>query len=181
MEYHHISSERLTIAGLKELVDSRRPIALSDELRHRIIRCRKYISVGSDELSQLQRNLVMSHSCGTGEQVPSEIVRLMLLLKIRSLSYGYSGVRLETVERLVDFYNNDIIPASKNIMAVLNSIYGNEQFTVQAFYDHLDLFQDAKKKEAEGFERLLSSLNIAIQSGLMTLDEARDRMNNYTA
>ena len=134
MEYHHISSERLTIAGLKELVDSRRPIALSDELRHRIIRCRKYldrkiqnsdqpvygittgfgslcdISVGSDELSQLQRNLVMSHSCGTGEQIPSEIVRLMLLLKIRSLSYGYSGVRLETVERLVDFYNNDILP-----------------------------------------------------------------------
>ena len=134
MEYHHISSERLTIAGLKELVDSRRPIALSDELRHRIIRCRKYldrkiqnseqpvygittgfgslcdISVGSDELSQLQRNLVMSHSCGTGEQVPSEIVRLMLLLKIRSLSYGHSGVRLETVERLVDFYNNDILP-----------------------------------------------------------------------
>ena len=134
MEYHHISSERLTIAGLKELVDSRRPIALSDELRHRIIRCRKYldrkiqnsgqpvygittgfgslcdISVGSDELSQLQRNLVMSHSCGTGEQVPSEIVRLMLLLKIRSLAYGYSGVRLETVERLVDFYNNDILP-----------------------------------------------------------------------
>ena len=68
------------------------------------------ISVGGDELSQLQRNLVMSHSCGTGEQVPSEIVRLMLLLKIRSLSYGYSGVRLETVERLIDFYNNGILP-----------------------------------------------------------------------
>ena len=66
-------------------------------------------------------------------------------------------------------------------MEVMNGIYENEQFTVQAFYDHLDLFQDAKKKEAEGFERLLSSLNIAIQSGLMTLDEARDRMNNYTA
>ena len=68
------------------------------------------ISVGGDELSQLQRNLVMSHSCGTGEQVPSEIVRLMLLLKIRSLSYGYSGVRMETVERLIDFYNNGILP-----------------------------------------------------------------------
>ena len=52
----------------------------------------------------------MSHSCGTGEQVPSEIVRLMLLLKIRSLSYGYSGVRLETVERLIDFYNTGILP-----------------------------------------------------------------------
>ena len=134
MEYHHLTSERLTIAGLKELVDSRKPVSLSDELRHRIIRCRKYldrkiqssgqpvygittgfgslcdISVGGDELSQLQRNLVMSHACGTGEQVPSEIVRLMLLLKIRSLSYGHSGVRLQTVERLIDFYNNDILP-----------------------------------------------------------------------
>ena len=122
MEYHHLSSERLTIAGLKEILDSGKPVALSEELRRRIVRCREYldrkikdsdqpvygittgfgslcdISVGGDELSQLQRNLVMSHSCGTGEQVPSEIVRLMLLLKIRSLSYGYSGVRLETVE-----------------------------------------------------------------------------------
>ena len=134
MEYHHLSSERLTIAGLKEILDSGKPVALNEELRRRIVRCREYldrkiqdsdqpvygittgfgslcdISVGGDELSQLQRNLVMSHSCGTGEQVPSEIVRLMLLLKIRSLSYGYSGVRLETVERLIDFYNNGILP-----------------------------------------------------------------------
>ena len=134
MEYHHLSSERLTIAGLKKILDSGKPVALSEELRRRIVRCREYldrkikdsdqpvygittgfgslcdISVGGDELSQLQRNLVMSHSCGTGEQVPSEIVRLMLLLKIRSLSYGYSGVRMETVERLIDFYNNGILP-----------------------------------------------------------------------
>ena len=134
MEYHHLSSERLTIAGLKEILDSGKPVALSEELRRRIVRCREYldrkikdsdqsvygittgfgslcdISVGGDELSQLQRNLVMSHSCGTGGQVPSEIVRLMLLLKIRSLSYGYSGVRMETVERLIDFYNNGILP-----------------------------------------------------------------------
>ena len=134
MEYHHLSSERLTIAGLKEILDSGKPVALSEELRRRIVRCREYldrkikdsdqpvygittgfgslcdISVGGDELSQLQRNLVMSHSCGTGEQVPSEIVRLMLLLKIRSLSYGYSGVRMGTVERLIDFYNNGILP-----------------------------------------------------------------------
>ena len=134
MEYHHLTPERLTIAGLKEILDSVRPVALNEELRRRIVRCREYldskirnseqpvygittgfgslcdISVGGDELSQLQRNLVMSHSCGTGEQVPSEIVRLMLLLKIRSLSYGYSGVRLETVERLIDFYNNGILP-----------------------------------------------------------------------
>ena len=66
--------------------------------------------MGADELSQLQRNLVMSHACGTGEKVPSQIVRLILLLKIQSLSYGYSGVQLQTVERLVEFYNRDILP-----------------------------------------------------------------------
>ena len=52
------------------------------------------ISVGYDELAQLQKNLVMSHACGTGERVPSEVVKLILLLKIQSLSYGHSGVQL---------------------------------------------------------------------------------------
>ena len=100
----------------------------------RIVRCREYldrkmenperpvygittgfgslcdISVGYDELAQLQKNLVMSHACGTGERVPSEIVKLILLLKIQSLSYGHSGVQLATVERLIDFFNNDVLP-----------------------------------------------------------------------
>ena len=68
------------------------------------------VTVDKNQLSQLQKNLVMSHACGIGEEVPSEIVRLMLLLKIKSLSYGYSGVRLETVNRLVDMYNEEVIP-----------------------------------------------------------------------
>ncbi len=134
MEYHHISAERLTIGRVRELIEKRLPLALSDDARQRIVRCREYldrkmehperpiygittgfgslcnISVGRDELAQLQKNLVMSHACGTGERVPAEIVRLILLLKIQSLSYGYSGVQLATVERLIDFYNNDILP-----------------------------------------------------------------------
>ena len=52
----------------------------------------------------------MSHACGTGDRVPNEIVKLMLLLKVQSLSYGNSGVQLVTVQRLVDFFNNDILP-----------------------------------------------------------------------
>lgn len=134
MDHHHISAERLTVARLQEILDLRMPIALSDDAKRRIVRCREYldrkikeseqpiygittgfgslcnISVGADELSQLQRNLVMSHACGTGEKVPSQIVRLILLLKIQSLSYGYSGVQFQTVERLVEFYNRDILP-----------------------------------------------------------------------
>ena len=109
-------------------------LALSNDARQRITVCREYldkkmatqkepiygittgfgslcnISIDADQLSQLQKNLVMSHSCSMGERVPAEIVRLMLLTKIQSLSYGYSGVQLETVERLVEFYNEGILP-----------------------------------------------------------------------
>ena len=134
MDIHYISAERLTIERVGEILEKQIPIALSADAVNRMVRCREYldnkmknssepiygvstgfgslcnISIGYDELGTLQKNLVMSHACGTGERVPSEIVKLMLLLKIQSLSYGHSGVQLATVERLVDFYNNDILP-----------------------------------------------------------------------
>lgn len=68
------------------------------------------VKISSENLTKLQDNLVMSHACGIGDMVPNEIVKLMLLLKIQSLSYGHSGVQLQTVNRLVDFYNKDILP-----------------------------------------------------------------------
>ena len=68
------------------------------------------VRIMDHELSQLQENLVCSHACGMGDEVPDEIVRLMLLLKVHGLSQGYSGVRTEIVQRLVDFYNHDILP-----------------------------------------------------------------------
>ena len=134
MELHHISAEHLSIGRVREILEKHLRLALSDDARRRIVRCREYldrkmenperpvygittgfgslcnISVGSDDLAQLQKNLVMSHACGTGGRVPADIVRLILLLKIQSLSYGHSGVQLATVERLVDFFNNDILP-----------------------------------------------------------------------
>ena len=64
--------------------------------------------ISKKDLSQLQENLVMSHACGLGDEVEHDIVKLMLLLKIQGLSYGYSGIAIETIERLIDFYNNDI-------------------------------------------------------------------------
>ncbi|MCW3122336.1 MAG: histidine ammonia-lyase [Flavipsychrobacter sp.] len=68
------------------------------------------VRIKDDELSQLQENLVCSHACGMGDEVPEEIVRLMLLLKVHGLSQGYSGVRTEIVQRLADFYNHKISP-----------------------------------------------------------------------
>ncbi len=134
MEVHHISAEHLSIERVREILDRKMKLALGDDAKARIVRCREYldrrmecsdrpiygittgfgslcnISVGADSLAQLQKNLVMSHACGTGERVPAEVVRLILLLKIQSLSYGHSGVQLATVERLVDFFNADILP-----------------------------------------------------------------------
>jgi histidine ammonia-lyase len=134
MKTHYISSEYLSIAKVRQIVEEGYKLALSDDARRRIAHCREYldkkmatekqpiygittgfgslcnISIGAEELGRLQKNLVMSHACGTGDRVDSEVVRLMLLLKVQSLSYGHSGVQLSTVERLIDFYNEDVLP-----------------------------------------------------------------------
>lgn len=68
------------------------------------------VRIKDSELAQLQENLVCSHACGMGDEVPEEIVRLMLLLKVHGLGQGYSGVRTEIVQRLADFYSLGIHP-----------------------------------------------------------------------
>jgi len=135
---HYISSEVLQLETLQEIISQHKTIALSEVAKINIHKCREYldqkmaandlpiygintgfgslcnVKISSENLSQLQENLVKSHACGTGEEVPHEIVKIMLLLKIQSLSYGHSGVQLVTVERLIDFYNNDILPVIYN-------------------------------------------------------------------
>lgn len=134
METHHLSTNDMSIDELHALVNSRVRIELSPELIEKIKNCRQYldeklestdgpiygintgfgslcnVSIGKDDLSTLQKNLVLSHACGIGETIPQEIIRWMLLLKIRGLSYGHSGVQLETVKRLIDLYNENLLP-----------------------------------------------------------------------
>lgn len=134
MEIHYISSEKITVEQVARIIESGMMIALSEDAKRRVVECREYldrkietskepvygittgfgslcnVSIDKDSLSDLQRNLVMSHSCGMGDEVPAEIVRYMLFLKIQSLCYGYSGVQLSTVERLVEFFNKGIVP-----------------------------------------------------------------------
>lgn len=134
MIQHAISPERLDFKTLHHIITSGAKLSLSTEAQNRIADCRAYLdqkiasqtepvygvttgfgslcnhSISTEDLSQLQTNLVMSHACGVGEEVSEDIVRLMLILKIQSLSYGKSGVRVETVQRLIDFYNHDILP-----------------------------------------------------------------------
>jgi len=131
---HYISNNPLTLSELDHALHDHSKIALSEESRQQIIRCREYLdeklatsvnpiygintgfgslynkNIPKDQLEKLQENLVKSHACGTGSEVPREIVLLMLYLKIQSLSYGYSGVQLSTVERLIDMFNERVLP-----------------------------------------------------------------------
>ncbi|MFP4557474.1 MAG: histidine ammonia-lyase [Bacteroidales bacterium] len=131
---HLISPQPLTYQLLQELVDNSIKLEISQEARDLIIHCREYLdkkmeneqtpiygittgfgslcnkTISRDELSQLQKNLVMSHACSTGDEVSPDIVRLMLVLKAHALSLGHSGVQIETVQRIIDFYNHDVLP-----------------------------------------------------------------------
>ena len=131
---HYISADLLTLDTLQDILTCHKKLELSEEARINIQKCRDYldhkmathnepiygintgfgslynIKISNENLSQLQENLVKSHACGTGDEVPHEIVKMMLLLKIQSLSYGHSGVQLATVSRLIAFYNEDILP-----------------------------------------------------------------------
>ena len=131
---HHISNKFLTLKELDHILHGHSKIALSEDARHKIIRCRDYLdqkiassnnpiygintgfgslynkNIPKEDLEKLQENLVKSHACGMGAEVPREIVLLMLFLKVQSLSYGYSGVQLETVERLIDMFNQRVLP-----------------------------------------------------------------------
>jgi len=119
---------------MQALVNNDVSLTLSEEVKKKVVNCRAYLDekikkssqpvygintgfgslynqyISNDQLEKLQENLVKSHACGTGPEVPHEIVRLMLFLKIQSLAYGYSGVQLETVQRLTDWYNHHVTP-----------------------------------------------------------------------
>jgi len=116
-------------------VQSHNPqLELSDACRTNIQKCRNYLEskltqteapvygintgfgalhstrINAHDMEQLQLNLLMSHACGAGSEIAHSVVRWMLFLKIRSLSYGHSGVCLETVERLIELYNEGVAP-----------------------------------------------------------------------
>lgn len=131
---HYISNNTLSLEELNTIIEENHTLALSEEAIANINKCREYldnkmqtetnpiygintgfgslysVKISNEDLTTLQENLMKSHACGTGDEVPHSIVKIMLLLKIKSLCYGNSGVQLVTVERLIDFYNNDILP-----------------------------------------------------------------------
>jgi len=124
----------LSFQQVTDLLAHNHTLMVTDDAQQCITRCRQYldgkmdeqdalfygintgfgflqnVKIDASQIEKLQYNLLVSHACGMGEEVPRDIIRLMLMLKIKSLSYGHSGVQMETVARLTDMYNNNVLP-----------------------------------------------------------------------
>jgi histidine ammonia-lyase len=132
--FHYISPEPLTFEIIEAILEKNYQLALSDESAGLITASKTYldrkireahgpiygittgfgalcnIEIPQGDLSKLQENLVLSHACNVGPEVPHEVVKLMLLLKAHALAKGNSAVQLKTVQMIIDLFNYDIIP-----------------------------------------------------------------------
>ena len=130
----YITPDEISLAQLEEIVASSKKIQLSDKSKKAVQKCFDFLhekmaesdapiygintgfgslcntKINKEDLAKLQENLVKSHACGMGEEVPEEVVKYILYLKIRGMAYGYSGVSVELVERLVQLYNENALP-----------------------------------------------------------------------
>jgi histidine ammonia-lyase len=136
MSYNYLPLDHqwLHFQQVKDLLNYQQQVSITYAAHEKIVACRDFLNqkahgqeqlyygvntgfgflqnvkIDASQIEQLQYNLLVSHACGMGEEVPADIVRLMLMLKIKSLSYGHSGVQINTVIRLMDMYNNDVLP-----------------------------------------------------------------------
>jgi len=130
---HYISPDKLTYSIIEHILEGHKMLVLSEESVTLIQKSKAYldrkmsetdaplygintgfgalcnIEISNDDLSKLQENLIISHACNLGPEIPQDVVRLMLLLKAHALSKGNSAVQLITVQRILDLYNNDIL------------------------------------------------------------------------
>ena len=136
MSYNYLPLDRkpINFHQVKNLLDYDQLVSITFDAHERILACRQYldnkldnsdalfygintgfgylqnVQIDKDSIQKLQHNLLMSHACGMGDEVPHDIVKLMMMLKIKSLSYGHSGVQVDTVKRLMEMYNNGVFP-----------------------------------------------------------------------
>jgi histidine ammonia-lyase len=134
MKHHILTNKPWTLSEVEAIIDSGLPLRVDEAAMQKVQLCRDFLDrhmakdaapvygvntgfgslcdtvISNENLSQLQENLVKSHACGTGNEVDSAIVKLMLLLKIKGLMHGHSGVQTETIERLVMMYNSNALP-----------------------------------------------------------------------
>lgn len=133
-QIHKITPENLTYEIIQNILENDVKLELSEESKQLILKSKQFLDrkisesekpiygintgfgalcnivISNDELSKLQENLVISHACNIGPEVPGDVVKLMLLLKIHALSKGNSAVQLITVQRIIDLFNHSVLP-----------------------------------------------------------------------
>ncbi len=133
------NTANLTFEELEKILTQPTTLTLSGQAKASIQKCRDFLddklenqkepvygittgfgslcnrSISKEDLSQLQTNLVISHACGVGDSIHNQIVRTMLLLKAQGLSQGNSGVQVQTVQRLLDLFNNHVFPEVREL------------------------------------------------------------------
>ncbi len=215
-----IGSSILTYDIIEKILKNNIKLTISEEAKEKIRHCREYLDSKADadaapiygvttgfgslcnkqisfeQLSTLQENLVKSHSCSVGKPVDGDVVKLMLLLKAHALSMGFSGVQLVTVERIIDFYNNDILPivydrgslgASGDLAPLANLflpligegevMYKSERYSGKEILDKFG-WQPIKLQSKEGLA-LLNGTQFMSANGIKALIDAWHLVNCF--
>ncbi|MGD1044131.1 MAG: histidine ammonia-lyase [Bacteroidota bacterium] len=133
MKTHILDGNRLTIPEVFDLANKTAYAKLSSTVKRKILQARKLVDqwtingekvygvttgfgefanvrVKPEDIEQLQKNLIFSHAAGAGDPLPAEVVRAMMALRVNALAKGFSGIRLSTVELLMEMLNSDIVP-----------------------------------------------------------------------
>ncbi|MEM7112068.1 MAG: histidine ammonia-lyase [Chloroflexota bacterium] len=131
---HHLSLEYYTLNDLRDILESNPYLMLAPDVEESIRAGAQYVEekanedrfiygvntgfgslcetrIGSDEMEQLQYNHIVSHACGVGDLVSKDIARLAMLIKLLTFRTGHTGISLPIVQRILEFWNHDIIPA----------------------------------------------------------------------
>ncbi|MGB9675895.1 MAG: histidine ammonia-lyase [Candidatus Bathyarchaeales archaeon] len=128
-----INGENLTIEDVVKVARENAKVTIPERVKNRVKRCRNFleelvkkkeviygvntafgalsnITIPQEETKTLQLNLIRSHSTGVGEPLNTDVVRALMLLRANTLAKGYSGIRLETLETLVEMLNKGVHP-----------------------------------------------------------------------
>ena len=137
MSTYKVGEQMLSLSVISEIIAEERQLVLGKKAKQKIQDCRDYLDkkmeqsdapiygintgfgslcnhkISKEDLGKLQKNLVLSHSCGTGDKVPAEIVKIMLLLKIQSLSYGLRQMTMRCIFYIGNLYFRSIHLSSR--------------------------------------------------------------------
>ena len=193
----NIAQKNINSSTIRDVLLKNNTVTLSNASVSDIIKCREYLSqritnssdpiygvntgfgslcntkIDVDKIEKLQTNLILSHACGTGDLVPSEIVKIMLFLKIRSLSFGYSGVRLDLINMLMNYYNNNILPIiyTQGSLGASGDLAPLAHLSLPLIGKGEVLFQNKITPSLEAMSQLqLNPINLSFKEGLALLN-----------